>query len=194
MNIVDKCFPDITQIDKTIELYKESKYAYIKQEILSGRHDERLNTMMEDQPLIPLMFLSGFQIDPVMVEGLDLQEFNYNEETRKILTDLYGKDYADHWIEHSINNIEEQVYEIISYAVILFEPDFYLELFKEEVNWTDDYTYCLEYNSVRQLSFLYDYWLKLITSQKDKFKRLLDEFLELPYYEDGEQLIDFENL
>lgn len=194
MNIVDKCFPDIQEIDKTIELYKETKYAYIKQEILSGKHDERLNMMMEESPLIPLLFLSGFKIEPVMVEGLDLEEFNFNDETRKVLTMLYNKEYADHWMEYCVNNIDEQVYDIHSSAVILFEPGFYLELFKEDVYWLDEYAYCLEYTSVPQLKFLYAYWLNLITKQKETYKKLLDDYLGLPFYEDGEELVDLDDL
>lgn len=194
MNIVDKCFPDIQQIDATIELYKDSKYAYIKQEILSGKHDERLNTMMEESPLIPILFLSGYNDEIVMVEGLDLREFNFNETTKKILTELYGEEYADHWLEHSIYNIEEQVYDVVSYAVIAFESNFYVELFKEQVDWQDDYTYCLEYVSVEQLDFLYKYWLDLINKQKDIFKRALDTYLDFPFYENGEEIVNLDDL
>jgi len=194
MNMINKCFPDIQQIDATIELYKDSKYAYIKQEILSGKHDKRLNTMMEECPLIPLLFLSGHNKDVVMVEGLDLIEFNLNELTKTILTELYGEEYANHWLEYSINNIDEQVYDIVSSSIILFEPNFYLNLFKEEVDWQDDYTYRLEYTSVEQLDFLYKYWLDLINKQKDAFKKVLDTYLSSPFYENGEEIVDIDEL
>lgn len=193
MNIVDKCFPDIQQIDETIELYKESKYAYIKQEILSGKHDERLMAIMHNIPLVPLLFLSGFDKDPVMEEGNDLRKYNFNKRTFDILSQLYGEAYAHHWIKFCINNLEEEIWEVTSEGILIFK-DYPVCLFKEEVNWDDDYTYTLEYYSVRKLTFLQGYWLNLLTKHKDDFKIELDTYLSVTFYEDGEELVDLDDL
>ena len=130
-----------------------------------------------------------------MTEGYEVCEFTFGDRAVKFLTELYGEEYAKHWIEFSTERIaDEQIYEIQSSAVIIFEPSFCLELFKENIIYSDEYTYSVEYISRYELLFLNDYWFNLIKQQKEIYKEALNKYLNSTFYENGEEIVNIDEL
>lgn len=198
MNITTQYSPDICDIDQTLSLYEKQKKVFIKCKLLSGEYDDQLLAIALSNPIVPLLFYSGKLDTAIMEERYEESIFEFTEEARSFLGTLSSLEAARTFINHIPDALNDTVYEIYEKANIRLNlsnnKEYVINLFDENLDTLDNYTYCIRYYSNTDLTYLYDYWFDLLEKRKEDYLLALQSYTHREIDIEGEEVVDIGDL